>query len=227
MRKPFCSIILPLYNQKDQLKTIINNYSRYLKKTRKTFEIILVINGPDDNSYNIAKKLTQNINYVSIYKLKTGGWGRAVRHGLKKSKGKYICYTNSARTNIKDLLMLLKYAEVNDNAVIKATRIIREDCFRKLGSVLYNFETRLIFKIPIWDVNGTPKVIPRKILDKITLSSNGDLIDIELLVKLFKLSIPIIEVPIKLTKRVSGRSTTNIISAIKMYWGVFVLKNKI
>ena len=45
--------------------------------------------------------------------------------------------------------------------VIKASRKIRENWKRRLGSLLYNLECRALFDLPYWDINGTPKVFGR------------------------------------------------------------------
>jgi glycosyltransferase involved in cell wall biosynthesis len=222
--QPTFSIILPLYKQREHASLLANRYINELKKLSDSWEVIFVINGPEDGTERILKEAVKNQLGIKIFRLADGGWGQAVKFGLKEASGKYICYTNSARTSIKELVRVLTYAKVNDDTVVKATRIVRQEWFRKLGSILYNLENRTIFKTPVWDVNGTPKVIPKKILQKIFPTSENDLIDAELMAKCYKNNIPIIEIPIMETNRVSGKSTTNIASAVKMYWGLFKLR---
>jgi hypothetical protein len=83
---------------------------------------------------------------------------------------------------------------------------------------------RLLFRDPIWDINGTPKVIPSKIFSKLKLVSNDDLIDAEVVAKCAMLGVNWLEVPIFNTARVAGRSTTNFKSALKMYLGMFRIR---
>ncbi|HXP52202.1 MAG TPA: glycosyltransferase family 2 protein [Bacteroidia bacterium] len=218
------SIILPAYKQENQIAILYETYLSALNTLNDSWELIFVINGQKDNSQKILEGLSKNNPNVKIHILEKGGWGRAVKYGISVAEGKFVCYTNSARTNIEDLVLMLKYAKVNDNVIIKATRIIRESFFRKFGSVLYNFENRFLFKTPIWDVNGTPKIIPRKILDAFEIVSDDDLIDAEIIAKCFKRKFMVVEIPVVSTKRISGKSTTNIGSALKMYWGLFRIK---
>lgn len=218
------SIILPAYKQEQHVAMLFDTYVKALAKLEDTWELIFVVNGPKDKSFDILQKLINGNSNVKACYIEQGGWGRAVKYGISVASGKFVCYTNSARTQIEDLLLLLKYAKVNDNAVVKATRIVRESFLRRLGSVLYNFENRFLFKTPIWDVNGTPKIIPRKILDTYEIKSDGDLIDAELMARCFKEKVPIIEIPVILTTRISGKSTTGISSAFKMYTGLVKLK---
>jgi glycosyltransferase involved in cell wall biosynthesis len=226
MSKPVFSIILPFYKQISHVEGIYNTYCEHLDRLKEPWELIFVINGPDDGTQARLTELNKRAN-VKVERLEKGGWGRAVKHGLAKATGDYLCYTNTARTDINDLTMILKYALVNDDNVVKATRIIREKFTRKLGSTLYNLECRMLFRVPIWDVNGTPKVLPRKVYDKIEITSEDDLIDAEIIALCVKNRVRIIEIPVIATKRLSGKSTTNYMSALKMYKGLFRLKKNL
>jgi hypothetical protein len=156
----------------------------------------------------------------------SGGWGRAVKLGLRAASGDIICYTNSARTSAEILTLILLYAIAYPHVVIKANRKIRESLRRRFGSLLYNLECRAFFDLPTWDINGTPKVFPRSFSKLIELTRDDDLIDAEFNAICRQESYPIIEVPVLSTKRHSGKSTTNIRSAVKMYWGAFELWQK-
>jgi glycosyltransferase involved in cell wall biosynthesis len=223
MSAPVFSIILPFYKQINHAEGIYNTYCEHLDKLKEEWEIIFVINGTDDGTQKKLESLNKRPN-VRIERIEKGGWGRAVKYGLAQAKGNYLCYTNTARTDINDLILILKYALVNDDNVVKATRIIREKFSRKLGSTLYNLECRMLFRVPIWDVNGTPKVLPRKVYNAITITSEDDLIDAEIIALCAKNKVKIIEIPVIATKRLSGKSTTNYISAFNMYKGLLRLK---
>lgn len=225
--KPDYSIILPIYNQAEHLPQIVHEYSEMLNKEAFSYEVLLIVNGSLDSSYQAALQLTEGLQAFKVFILEKGGWGRAVKFGIEKAEGTFICYTNSARTHPEDLVLLLKYAGINAGTVIKANRIVRDSFFRKLGSVLYNFENRFFFRFPIWDVNGTPKVLPASVLKTMNLISEGDLIDAEIMARCAKQDIAVIEIPIKMTSRISGKSTTSIRSAFKMYFGLLQLRRKI
>lgn len=224
--EPTFSIILPLYKQINHAQRIYDTYCEHLDRFRHSWELIFVINGPDDGTKEKLEASNKRSN-IRIEVLKKGGWGLAVKHGLAVSHGKYLCYTNTARTDINDLILILKYALVNDDNVVKATRIIREKISRKIGSTLYNLECRLLFKVPVWDVNGTPKVLPRRVYQKLRITSEDDLIDAEIMALCVKHRVRIIEIPVIATKRLSGKSTTNYLSAFKMYCGLLKLKRKL
>lgn len=221
--KPIFSIILPIYHQSQELRKIIDDYSKRLK-LQTPYELILVVNGNDKNSYREAKEIAKKYSKIKVIFMEESGWGNAIITGIKHASGKFICYTNSARTRSSDLILILQYAKQNPGVVIKATRILHLNLLRKLGSTLYNIECRLLLHTPVWDVNGTPKVMPRSIIQTINLTSKDDLIDAELMAKCVQNRIPILEVPILFPPRHGGKSTTKILSALKMYWGVLRLR---
>ena len=224
---PTFSVILPVYNQSQDIERIIKEYPEKLDKLNIPWELIFIVNGSKDDSYVKLSYYIKAFPNVHVYNLDIPGWGHSVKFGISKSTGQYICYTNSARTDIEDLILIMKYALINENIVIKANRIIRDSFIRKLGSTIYNLEFRLLFRIPVWDVNATPKVISAKIIREFDLQEDSDLIDAELIVKCMKMNKHFIEVPVVNTKRFHGRSTTNVISAIRMYFGLFLLKKYI
>src|ERR1700752_983941 len=111
MSQPVFSIILPFYKQINHVESIYTTYCEHLDKLNESWEMIFVINGPDDGTKKKLESLNNRSNVI-IETLEKGGWGRAVKHGLAKASGKYLCYTNTARTDINDLILILKYARV-------------------------------------------------------------------------------------------------------------------
>ena len=218
------SVILPLYKQLNHAEHLYKTYTEALDTLGESWELLFIVNGFDDGAADKLKSINNRPN-VKVHYLANGGWGRAVKYGLAQGTGKYLCYTNSARTEIPDLLMILNYAKVNNDNVVKATRIIREKMTRKIGSPSYNLECRILYKVPIWDVNGTPKVLPRKVYDQINITSDDDLIDAEIMIKCVRHKVKIIEIPVISTTRLAGKSTTNYSSAFKMYKGLFRFRN--
>lgn len=221
------SIVLPVYNQADHIGQIVDQYLLALEKVPSDFEIILVANACRDSSVQVCQTIAQKHSTVRVVETAKGGWGHAVKLGLAEAKGDLLCYTNSARTSPEILTLLLLYALVHPNVVLKANRKIRDNIMRRLGSLLYNLECRAFFDLPVWDINGTPKVFPRSFSALLKLQRDDDLIDAEFNAICRRENYPIIEVPVLSTKRHSGKATTNFNSAFKMYLGAYQLWQQI
>ena len=218
------SIVLPVYNQAVHIGPIIGEYISALTELKTPFEILPVINGPRrDQSLQICQRTSAEDPRVRTLCTDQGGWGHAVRVGLREAKGDLLCYTNSARTLPGDLRMFLRYGLAHPEFVIKANRKIRDGWRRRLGSLLYNLECRALFDLPYWDINGTPKVFPRSLEPLVNLEQDGDLIDLEFNAICRRENYTMLEVPIFSTNRHGGDSTTNYGSAWRMYSGAYKL----
>jgi hypothetical protein len=150
-----------------------------------------------------------------------------VRCGIAESRGDLLCYTNSARTTGEDLRLLLRVGLAMPDMVVKANRKIRSGKRRRAGSLLYNLEARALFDLPVWDINGTPKVFPRAFDALLGLTRNDDLIDLEFLAVCKQRGYRVIEVPIYSSRRHGGASTTKLRSAARLYLGALGVRRQL
>jgi hypothetical protein len=177
-----------------------------------------------DNSREICESLAEKFEPVRSIYSECGGWGLAVKLGLSQARGNLLCYTNLARTSAQNLILTVLFAVAFPNVVIKANRKIRENWFRRLGSLLYNLECRMLFDLSFWDINGTPKIFPRTFNKLLSLKSNDDLLDLEFSALCRGEQYPMLEVPIFSTRRHGGNSTTTLRSAMRMYLGAYRMR---
>ncbi len=217
------SLVLPVYRQADHLEAIVRAYEDVLTSFPVPHETILVVNGPDDGSVGVAQRLEELMSSVRMVRREASGWGGAVRVGVTEARGDLICYTNSARTTADTLVLLLECALRFPGIVIKANRRTRDNVWRRLGSLIYNLECRALFDLSNFDINGTPKVFPRTCDPLLRLRSDTDVIDAEMLAICRRENYLVLEVPVIVTRRYGGVSTTTVLSAVRMYWGVIDL----
>jgi len=217
------SIVLPIYRQAGEIEGIVRDYERRLSELSIPHELVLVLNGPDDGGDAICDGLAAEFASVRVMRIAGSGWGEAVREGIRDARGDLICYTNSARTDIETLMIMLDLAITLPGIVIKANRKTRDSVFRHLGSLLYNLECRSLFDLSNFDINGTPKLFPGEFQSLRSLQSRDDLIDAEFLATCRREGHLVLEVPVVLTRRRGGVSTTNVVSAARMYLGVVLL----
>jgi glycosyltransferase involved in cell wall biosynthesis len=221
---PELSIILPVHNAAQYLAPLIAGYRAMLERLGRSHEILLVTNGCSDDSRAISDRLASETANVAHVELHRRGWGCSVRAGLAAATGTTICYTNLARTSPEALGLLLAYNLAYPDVVVKASRKVRDNWRRRLGSLIYNLECRALFDLAVWDINGTPKVFPRSFSSLLELERDDDLIDAEFVARCRRDGYPIVDVPILATHRHGGRSTTGYVSAARMYVGALALR---
>jgi glycosyltransferase involved in cell wall biosynthesis len=220
------SIILPVHNDAEYLAETVRSYASMLDRMGRTYELVLVSNGCTDCSVAVCDELSSGSPNIVHIDLKLGGWGRAVLVGIEHSRGAAICYTNVARTSAEVLGLLVAYNFAFPGVVVKASRKVRDNWWRRFGSLAYNLECRALFDLAVWDVNGTPKVFPRSFTRLLGLTRDDDLIDAEFVMRCRLEDYPIVDVPVLSTRRHGGKSTTGYRSAIRMYVGAIALRRR-
>ena len=83
------SIIIPVYNEVNQLKITIKKLLVLKKKIK--FEIIFIDDFSTDGSYQVIKKFKKNSKIIKVFKNPKKGLGSAIETGIKKSKFLYTC----------------------------------------------------------------------------------------------------------------------------------------
>jgi glycosyltransferase involved in cell wall biosynthesis len=214
------SIVLPVHDQADHIERIVTDFEAALAHLECQHELIMVSNACSDESPAICSNLARSFDRVQAINTSLPGWGRAVKLGLQEAKGSVVGYTNSARTSPDQLATLVLHSLMHRDRVVKANRIGRAG-LRKIGSSLYNWESRVLFQLASSDVNGTPKFFPRTFNHLLNLSRDDDLIDLEFLQVCRDQGYPVLEVPILAGARHGGESTTRVGTALRLYRGAY------
>jgi hypothetical protein len=177
--------------------------------------VIPVVDGSfDDRPYGTALD-TLPVKTELVVMRAEPQWGAAVRAGLREARGDILCYAHPRRTSPATLRTVLAYALAYPDTVIRANRRTRDSLPRKLGSLMFNLECRLLYGLPVWDVNGSPKVFPRSFDALLDLRRDDDLIDLEFAVRCQKEGYPVVEVPIY--EQASDPERIGPLAALRLY----------
>ena len=178
------SIMFPLYKDKRTVKSMILKSLKILKKTKKKFEIVIVDDGCPENSGKIAQVLSKKNPKVRVYFHKKNlGYGAAVKTGLKKCRHDCIFATDGDdEYDVGDLPRMLK-AFYKSDLVITYRYKKKYKTIRIIISWVYNIILRLLFKTNFRDISTGSRLISKKLVKKIKLTSNSPFIGAELAIK--------------------------------------------
>jgi glycosyltransferase involved in cell wall biosynthesis len=221
---PLVSVVLPCRNQADHIGHLIPRYTAALDRARIPFELIVVPNASTDGTELQVRALAMGDARVRCVENPDGGWGLSVRIGLNAARGEVLIYTNTARTDPEGLPDFIRNQLERPQTLVKAARRQRNAWRREVGSWLFNLEARILFGIRCADINGTPKVFSRTLYSQFALKEDGDLLDLELIAQATRLKAPTLDVPTFGFKRHSGKSSTTLRSAWRMYSGALRLR---
>lgn len=214
------SIIFPVYKDKRTVKKMIVDSLNVVKKISKKYEIIIIDDGCPEKSGRIAKEFSKNNKKVKvIFHKKNLGYGAAIKSGLKYSKSQWIFQTDGdAEYDVKDLLRLIKLAS-NSDLIITYRYKKKYNTLRIIISWIYNVILRLLFSTNFKDISTGSRLIRKKIMKKIKLSSNSPFIGAELAIKSTYSGFRVSEIGIHTYPRTfrsgSSVSVKNIILTIK------------
>jgi dolichyl-phosphate beta-glucosyltransferase len=87
---PFLSIVIPAYNEENRLPTTMERVVHFLDKQPFTSEILVVENGSNDQTFEIAQQFASGHQNVHVLRNGQRGKGLAIQHGVKAAVGKYV-----------------------------------------------------------------------------------------------------------------------------------------
>lgn len=113
------SIIIPTYNVEKYLLQCLESVN---SQTYRDFECIIIIDGSNDNSYEIAKQYCVNHQKFSVYWQDNAGSGPARNNGLEHSSGEFVMFVDPDDWIKPDLLEKLIIAQREGNYDITTSR---------------------------------------------------------------------------------------------------------
>ncbi len=199
----FC---VPVYNEEKILKQNILQLFDFLKKQNFDFswQIVIVVNGSNDQSLQIAEKLNKKHNKIKYINFQKGGRGQALRRYWQKSKADIVLYMDVdlavSLHNIPDLIkpIINKKANLTIGSRLLADSKIKRSFIRELSSQGYNFLSRLILKHHFSDMQCGFKAIEKNVFMQIEpcLKENYWFFDTELIAFAKKFNFKIKEIPV-------------------------------
>lgn len=204
MNPPFLSIIIPAHNEETRLPHTLEQALAFLKTQTYQSEILVVENGSNDHTYEVAQEFAQRHPTLRVIRETERGKGRAVRRGMLEATGQYRIMCDA------DLSMSIEQVNhfvppyVQDTDIVIGSReaagAVREGepLYRHLGGRAINFAIRVLILPGLQDTQcgfkcftaaAAEQVFPRQTLA-------GWSFDIELLYIARRLGLAIREIPI-------------------------------
>ena len=214
------SVVLPAYNEEENIKNTLSNCINFLSKKFEDYEIIAVNDGSSDlTKVEIEKMMHENSRIELIDHSVNQGYGAALNSGFECASKDYIFLMDSdGQFDIKDIDLMTPF--VTGQNVVLGYRKNRADNFiRSLNAYLYNLYIKLLFGLRVKDIDCAFKLFPKTAYEKIKpIKSRGALYSAELLIKLVRNGYKVKEIGVNHYPRSYGeQSGANISVIIKMF----------
>jgi glycosyltransferase involved in cell wall biosynthesis len=225
------SVVLPAYNEEANVERVARDCSAYLDGLGLDYELLIVNDGSADRTGEILDGLKSSMPRLRpLHHPQNRGYGAALRTGFDAAAKRFVFYMDGdGQFDIKNLDVILPLATDDDN-IVTGYRIERRDPFiRRLNAKLFGgFLVRVLLGVHVRDLNCAFKLIPKKVLDNITLESTGALINAEMYGRAIRKGFGIKEVGVHHYPRTAGVQTGAHLSVIlRAFVELFRLRQKI
>jgi len=95
MTNPLLSIIIPAHNEEDRLPPSLLAVSNFLSRQEYSSEILVVENGSNDRTFEIAQSFLKEIPGLMVIQEQNAGKGLAVRRGMLAAQGEYRIFCDA------------------------------------------------------------------------------------------------------------------------------------
>ncbi|OAG28419.1 glycosyltransferase family 2 protein [Thermodesulfatator autotrophicus] len=169
---PYLSIVIPVFNEEENIPLLLENIEKALKDFEKGFEVIIVDDGSTDNSLKILKELKPRYPWLRIVALRRNfGQSAAFTAGIDHARGKVIVTMDGDLQNDpQDIPKLLKKIEEGYD-VVSGWRKDRQDPFlsRRLPSIMANALISRFTRIKLHDYGCSLKAYRAEVIKGVTI----------------------------------------------------------
>ncbi|KAL3998409.1 Dolichol-phosphate mannosyltransferase subunit 1 [Acanthocheilonema viteae] len=236
---PKYTVLLPTYNEKENLPVCIWLIEKYMKKAEFSYEVIIIDDNSPDGTMDVAKKLENEFGSDKIIlrpRARKLGLGTAYTHGLQFARGDYIILMDADLSHHpKFIPEMIKLQQHKNYDIVTGTRYANGggvsgwDLKRKFVSRGANFLAQFLLRPGVSDLTGSFRLYRKDVLARLIADSvsKGYVFQMEMMFRASKLNYRIGEVPISFVDRFYGESKLSgqeIVDYIKglLYLFIFV-----
>lgn len=202
------TVFFPCYNEQENIPHFVAEALEVLPNIAKKFEILIVNDGSSDSTKKVAKKLVNMHEQVRLISHKVNkGYGASLRTGYRRASYDWVFFTDGdLQFKLHQLQSFIPHTSKFD--AIIGYRKKRADGFsRHRNALLYKIYIDVLFRLHVKDIDCAFKLFRKKVIDDITLESNGAFISSEILYKLKKKKVQFKQLPVNHYPRKFGDPT--------------------
>ena len=212
------TIIIPVYNEGENIKTAVANIE---KEVIYPYTINLIYDFDEDTTLKPARDLN-----VNLIKNKYGkGVLNAIKTGLEGVKSEFAIVTMADLSDPPEVMNAMIDSAIKNNAdIVCASRYmsgggqIGGTFLKKLMSKYAGLSLHYLAGLPVHDATNSYKLYRKSFLDNVKIDSTGGFeLGLELVVKAFKNGNKITEVPTIWHDRTAGKSNFKLIEWLPKY----------
>lgn len=225
-QRPDLSIVMPCYNEEDNVGYSVRRLVKAFRDTGQRIEIVAVDNGSKDRTGEIIGELAAEFpGVVRPARVDVNqGYGHGILTGIDQTCGEWVGFVAAdGQVDAEDVARLFDAAlSAQGDVVAKVRRRFRMDGqYRRFISICYNlFVYALYPRLGSLDVNGSPRLLKRELLLKMDIQARNWLFDPEMLIKAYHMDVSVLELNVFSRMRCGGVSQVRMGTCFEFFWNI-------
>jgi glycosyltransferase involved in cell wall biosynthesis len=202
------SFVLPAYNEAENIEAAIHAAVEAGERHCAEFEVVVVDDGSHDATADLTRRIATSDDRVWLVQhARNLGYGQALSTGFQHATLDHVFFTDADNQfDLNEFPLLLDWADRAD-VVAGYRRKRRDPPVRRLNAWAWNRLVRMLFCVPVRDVDCAFKLFRRSALRNLEIESRGAMINTEIMVKLARGGGFVVEVGVTHRPRVAGRAS--------------------
>lgn len=227
------SVFLPIYNEKENIETVVLSTRKVLESVVKEWELILVDDGSIDGTSSVLKKMSSSDARIRVITHESNqGYGASLKSGFFASKYSWIAFTDSdGQFDFSEITNFIKkQKETSADLVIGYYKKRQVSTVKIITSKIWEYTVFVLFGLKVRDIDCGFKLVSKKVIERISPleSERGAFISSEILIKAKKWGFKLVEIPVTHFPRTKGVGTgRNLNVIIKSFVDLFKLWKKL
>src|SRR5215210_7455104 len=201
------TIVLPAYDEEPNIEQAIAEATAAGERLFGEHEIVVVDDGSRDRTAELVRKCAERDARVRLIQHgENRGYGEALRSGFLDARLDFVFFTDAdLQFDLGEVEKFLQYAGTVD--VVAGYRLNRRDALqRRLMAYAWNLLVRVLFYVPVRDIDCAFKLFDRRVLREVHIESVGAMVNTELMVKLGRAGASVVEVGVTHRPRRAGKA---------------------
>jgi glycosyltransferase involved in cell wall biosynthesis len=221
----YLSVVVPCRDESAAIEGVVRDALRHGGSVARRVEVIVVDDGSEDDSAARVDAIAREGAPVRVVRhAENRGYGAAVRSGFDAARGDHVLLIDGdGQFDLADLARVASALEGHDLVVgYRAPR--RDAAHRVVNGLAWTWLTDTLLDVGVRDVNCAFKLVPRSLVARAALRSEGALVSAELISAARRLGLSIAEVPVRHLPRRTGQETgadmTVVVRAFRELFGL-------
>ncbi len=211
------SVVVPIYNEAGSLSDVLKELVPFCRE--HNWKLILVDDGSRDNTPGILKEYNETPGIKIIHHKVNRGYGGALKTGILEADSQYVVTMDAdGQHELGDLEELLRFTLEKDADLTVGNRgkLGSTGLYRNIGKWLIRKFAALLMPVHISDLNSGFKLYQTELAQRYLSICPDSMAFSDVITLIFiKKRHLVLEHPITIKKRATGKSTINTFTAIQ------------